>query len=340
VVVCDLVTLFSYSTILTCCGVGGLIAKERVKEGVIVLVSMSLAVAQSKSPYNIEILAADSYQLLGTLVGHYYHIFDVDYSRDERYLASASGDMTVRIWDLASFQEVRRMTFESMVLRVCYDSTGHFLIVALNDGYLMKYDAEQGGMLLNFKASDVSLTGGISFTPDDSRIVTRTSRKWSRKHDSILVWDGMSGELLSTFAGHHTDSIKQISVCPVGNLIASAAWDKTVVILDSTNGAQISRLDGHTDLVYAVAYNADGTLLASAAADRTVKIWSGETYELLHTLATPETMYQLSFSGDGTRILCAHHKMVVVLDASTGEVYYSIANANFGRFSPQQTILM
>jgi WD40 repeat protein len=158
-----------------------------------------------------------------------------------------------------------------MVLRVCYDSTGHFLIVALNDGYLMKYDAEQGGMLLNFKASDVSLTGGISFTPDDSRIVTRSSRRWSRKHDSILVWDGMSRELLSTFAGHHTDSIKQISVCPVGNLIASAAWDKTVVILDSTNGAQISRLDGHTDLVYAVAYNADGTLLASAAADRTVR---------------------------------------------------------------------
>ena len=60
---------------------------------------------------------------------------------------------------------------------------------------------------------------------------------------------------------------------PDGRLLASGAWDQTVILWDVEAGKQVRTLEGHTWTVSGVAFSPDGRLLASGSWDGTVILW-------------------------------------------------------------------
>ena len=69
-----------------------------------------------------------SQQQVAKLTGHTNPVTSVAFDGSGKYLASGSGDKTVRIWDVASQQQVAQLTgHTSTVTSVAFDGSGKYL---------------------------------------------------------------------------------------------------------------------------------------------------------------------------------------------------------------------
>jgi WD40 repeat protein len=87
------------------------------------------------------ILDAASAREVRSLRGHTLTVTDADFSPDGRRLVTASGDRTVRIWDLGTGQETLKLSGDPLVTTVRFVSNGRRLIGASMDRTIRVWDA-------------------------------------------------------------------------------------------------------------------------------------------------------------------------------------------------------
>lgn len=81
------------------------------------------------SDQTISLLAADDLQLIRRLYGHFGQVGDITLSPDGGFGASASEDITVRVWDLAMGTAVAVLEGHTdMVFAVRFSSEGDFRV--------------------------------------------------------------------------------------------------------------------------------------------------------------------------------------------------------------------
>ncbi len=71
----------------------------------------------------------------------------------------------------------------------------------------------------------------------------------------------------------HTAEVHRLAFSPDGRWLASASYDKTIILWEATTGRARRVLKGHSSLVSSVAFSKDGNVLASAGRDGTLKLW-------------------------------------------------------------------
>jgi WD40 repeat protein len=112
---------------------------------------------------------------------------------------------------------------------------------------------------------------------------------------------------LATQLTGHSGVVRRVTFSPDGNLLASASWDQTIRLWDTSdpnNPQPVGQpLRGHTGIVTSVAFSPDGKTLASSSVDKTVRLWDLETpaavKELTAPLAVDGVFYMAAFSPDG-----------------------------------------
>lgn len=90
---------------------------------------------------------------------------------------------------------------------------------------------------------------------------------------------------------------------PDSKLLASSAWDRSVLIYNVESGAMVRRLLATSKLVFSVAFSPDGKLLASASDGGSVLLWDVASGVMLHNLVGHESnseVHAVAFSPDGT----------------------------------------
>ncbi|NMC05734.1 MAG: WD40 repeat domain-containing protein [Candidatus Lokiarchaeota archaeon] len=120
----------------------------------------------------------------------------------------------------------------------------------------------------------------------------------------------------------HASLVKSVCFSPDSKLLASAAFDGSVLLFNVVTGTLVRRLLITEKLVFSVAFSPDGKLLGSASIGGAVLLWdvaSGVTVRELIGHDPHEEVRVVAFSPDGAMLATgSHDKTLRLWDVKTG----------------------
>ena len=122
----------------------------------------------------------------------------------------------------------------------------------------------------------------------------------------------------------HSSRVTAVAWSPRSTNVATASYDKTVRVWDTSHGFSIITYQGHWDRVQTLAWSPDGTRIASAGDDSTVQVWDAATgRQVLTYRGHSNAVTAVAWSPDGRRIASASEdKSVQVWDTSNGGLVF------------------
>ena len=230
-------------------------------------------------------------------LGHTEPVNAFAISPSGKYLASASGDGSIKLWNIASGLESQTyLGHNGNVHAIAFSKDGQYLISGGQD-FLIKIWNIQSGKVVGNLFGHQHIVSDLVVTSD--KIIISSSY-----NGTIKVWNFKTGTCLRTLKGHQ-NSINTIALANQEKWVISGGGnplgmeDNTIRIWEIDTGKSIKILEGHTDNINDLAVSKDGQLLASCSDGHSVYIWNLATRELLDSVKHNKATTALSFAPDG-----------------------------------------
>jgi WD40 repeat protein len=201
-------------------------------------------------------------------------------SPDGRWVATASHDGTVKLWDGRTLRLVRTLEgHNDIVWCVAFSPDSRYL--ASGSGDVRVWDVATGRERFRFRGHERLVTA-LAFHPGGPWLA-------SGSHDgSVRLWDLAGGRPLGVLH-QFGKGVEGLVFRPDGRRLAAACLDHHVAVWDVSEppalpAAPDRLLTGHTAGVWAVGFSADGCYLASGSEQGAIILWDGETFDRVVTL--------------------------------------------------------
>ncbi len=141
------------------------------------------------------------------------------------------------------------------------------LVSGSDDFTLFVWHPKVGKHPIKRLTGHVQAVNHIAFSPDGRYFASASFDK------KVKIWNGKSGEFLSTLTGH-VGAVYQVAWSSDSRYLVSASKDSTAKLWEMPSGKRAREtLPGHADEVYALDWSPDGRSVATGSKDRTIKIW-------------------------------------------------------------------
>ncbi len=315
---------------------------------------------------------------IGLLKGHSKAVYGLAFSPDGTRLASASHDMTVRIWDVETQSELHTMTGHTgLTVAVAWSPDGSMAASGAYDHTVRVWNADTGD-LIRVLEGHTGWVDAVAFSPDGRLLAS------GGYDDVVRIWDVATGEerlvlegLTSPVTGvtWYADGRRVMGEAREGGRSESTDWDaetgetsallKTLIqqsggpadreamsgdywaTLDWDETIKVWGKDGllasqpeHVDWLTAVKW--EGTEIVTAASDGNLRTWDSATGEFMEL--SPGTFDPIplpAVSPDGTQTLALDDDGIVhILDTATGDVIAELPGlANAAAWSPDGVLV-
>lgn len=321
------------------------------KNGVIAGVSKDSLVIWDYSGKRVDMFA-------DILNGHSGKIYSIELSADGKKLLSASGDCTLRVFDLEKGESRLFEGHKRHVIFATFIKNATRIISASYDNTIKVWD-EASSKCLNTLDAHTDAVSCVDYCTENNQII-------SSSHDNtIRIWDMSSsdkmkcifrnggnvnpfsfnpikGQLVTALVygnkdiclldlqsktqkigrNGHSELVCSIAFNQAGDMLASTSYDGTICIWDALTATPKKQLLGHTSTVTFAVFGCHDSIIASASCDGTIRIWDVETGEeqITPLIGHTSAVDWVSFSHDGKMIVSASRDRTVrIWDVSSGK---------------------
>ncbi len=264
-------------------------------------------------------------------VQHENDVSDAVFTRDGKYLITASADQSVRFWAAETGEPVKRFDFAGAVSDL--DVSDSVLAIGRTDGFLTIYylnsalkpedhELASGVYAVEFSPNGIFLAialtnGNVKFWQANNHFFYNGA-KHPRSNYEALAFSPDSNWLVSgggdsnarltrrdgtvQYSVPHEDWVEDVAFGPDPSWYVTASDDKKVRILDTATGKERLRMS-HADFVQKVTVSPDGQWIASTGYDRAVRIWDAATGSQMLEFPLEAHGTAISFNQDGARVV-------------------------------------
>lgn len=235
-------------------------------------------------------------------------------SPNGQIIASCGSDRTIKIWQLATGEDISTFNGHSRkVNAVAFSPDGETLVSGSDDNTIKVWNLKTGTVIRTLEGHNDAVHT-LAISPNGKTLVSGSD------DNTVKVWNLATGRLITTLTGH-TFWVRSVAISPDGVNIASGSFDKTIKIWHLETGTLSHTLAGHSETVTSIAFSPDGNTLASASRDRTIKLWNVVAGTRLRTLkGSTETVTSIAFSPNGNILASASRDQTIKLwNLATGE---------------------
>lgn len=254
-----------------------------------------------------------------TLVGHTSPVVSVALHPNGTELVSG-GDVTARLWDLATGRTTRQISHESLVLSVALSPDGRTVAAGCENGTVSLWAVDTGEIVV--LAVGPGPVRSVEFGPDGTTLATGShdTRDAHIQEPTFRLWDLATRRVTTTLTRAGTYG-HALAFHPDGYLLATSGELAGPVHLWDLGSGEPTLLAGHTGGANTVAFSHDGRTLATGSIDSTIRLWDMTTGKTITTLE-PHAHYVIAvaFSPDDRTLATASVDSTIRLwDAGTGD---------------------
>jgi len=209
-------------------------------------------------------------------------------------VVSASGDKTIKIWDVNTGTCLNTLHGHNEVYSIALTPDGTRIVSGSWDKTIKIWDFESG-LCLKTLYGHYNVVSCVAICHDGSKIISASDDK------TIKIWDFVTGDCINTLTGH-TKEVNSIAMSRNDLKLISASSDKSVKIWDFESGECLNTLRGHSDCVNCVAISRDSSTIVSGSHE--IKVWNVENGNCINTLTGhTDTVSSIAFTSDGSKII-------------------------------------
>jgi len=221
---------------------------------------------------------------LNKIVNRIQGFFPCEFTPNGKYLIGMNYKVGLGIWDIETGELIKELNTDfELIQSLAVSNDGKYIAGAGFQNVIKIWDFETGKRVADLKGHTAGIMS-LDFHPTNSWIASGSHDATSR------VWDFSTKKEIKQFTDQ-TIVVNSIKFSPDGNTLATSAWDKTINLRNTTTWQTEKVLTGHVNMISSIDYNKDGTVLVSGAGNNSV--WEADNSIIFWNTSTGEKLCQL-----------------------------------------------